>query len=130
MSGEFMDWVEKAEEDYRTAEKMIKAKPPAYNVVCFHGQQCMEKYLKSILALNNLIIERTHALDYLCNKTIEKAPQLTFYRDALSKADAFAVQIRYPGHNADKKDAAWIFKLTKTLRTIIRQYLGLKDKKR
>jgi HEPN domain-containing protein len=130
MSKEYQDWVEKAEEDYRTAEKMIQAKPPAYNVVCFHGQQCMEKYLKSILALNDLFIERTHALDYLCNKTTGKVPQLAFYQDELSKADAFSVQIRYPGHNADKKDAARILKLAKTLRTIIRQYLGLKDKKR
>ncbi len=109
---------------------MIKSKPSAYNVVCFHGQQCMEKYLKSILALNGLLIERTHALDYLCNKIISAVPQLAFYQDDLSKADAFAVQVRYPGHNADKNDAMKIFKLTKALRKIIRLYLGLKEKKK
>jgi HEPN domain-containing protein len=122
---EFLSWVDKAEEDFQTSLKMIKAKPPAYNVVCFHGQQCMEKYLKSILALNNMFIERTHALDYLCSKTAGLVPQLAFYQDEFSKVDAFAVQIRYPGHNADKRDAARILKLTKDLRKIIRQYLGL-----
>lgn len=55
--------------------------------------------------------------------------ELAFYQDELSKADAFAVQIRYPGHNADKRDAARILKLTKELRKIIRQYLGMKEKK-
>ena len=130
MRENFLDWVEKAEEDYLTAEKMIQVKPSAYNVVCFHGQQTIEKYLKSILAFNHLFIEKTHALDYLCSKTVQLVPQLAFCQDELSKIDAFAVQIRYPGQSANKDDAKQILKLTTMLRKFMRLYLVLKEKKR
>ena len=99
-------------------------------MVCFHGQQTIEKYLKSILAFNHLFIEKTHALDYLCSKTVQLVPQLAFCQDELSKIDAFAVQIRYPGQSANKDDAKQILKLTTMLRKFMRLYLVLKEKKR
>src|SRR2546428_224026 len=40
------EWVEKAEEDFRVARREQGAKPAAYNAVCFHAQQCVEKYLE------------------------------------------------------------------------------------
>jgi len=44
------EWVEKAEADYRTAEREARVrKAPSHDVVCFHAQQCAEKYLKAFL---------------------------------------------------------------------------------
>jgi len=56
------EWVEKAEEGYRVARRERQAKPPAYSAVCFHAQQCVEKYLKALLQEHESAFSRTHDL--------------------------------------------------------------------
>lgn len=34
------EWIDKAEQDFLVAEREHKEKPPAYDAVCFHCQQC------------------------------------------------------------------------------------------
>ena len=47
------EWVSKAEGDFVTAGRELRArKSPNYDAVCFHTQQCAEKYLKAILQEN------------------------------------------------------------------------------
>jgi HEPN domain-containing protein len=44
------EWVEKAEGDFATAKREIRVrKTPNFDAVCFHAQQCAEKYLKALL---------------------------------------------------------------------------------
>jgi len=44
------EWVEKAEGDLATAKREIRVrKAPNFDAVCFHAQQCAEKYLKALL---------------------------------------------------------------------------------
>jgi HEPN domain-containing protein len=44
------EWVDKAEGDFHTASREARArKVPNYDAVCFHCQQCAEKYLKAYL---------------------------------------------------------------------------------
>ena len=46
-------WVEKAEEDLCVAEHTLTLDENCpYGTVCFHAQQCAEKYLKALLALH------------------------------------------------------------------------------
>jgi len=48
-----LEWVKKAEGDYVTAQRELRArKSPNYDASCFHAQQCAEKYLKARLLLN------------------------------------------------------------------------------
>ena len=55
MNGIVAEWIEKAEGDYRTAEREMRVrKAPNYDAVCFHAQQCAEKYLKAFLAHHQL----------------------------------------------------------------------------
>ena len=45
-----VEWMEKAEGDYATAERELRARRrPNYDAVCFHAQQAAEKYLKAFL---------------------------------------------------------------------------------
>lgn len=47
------EWVSKAEGDFLTAGRELRArKSPNYDAVCFHAQQCAEKYLKAVLQEN------------------------------------------------------------------------------
>jgi HEPN domain-containing protein len=45
-----VEWVDKAEGDMAIAKRELRArKQPNYDAVCFHAQQCVEKYLKALL---------------------------------------------------------------------------------
>ena len=44
------EWVEKAEGDFATLQREMRARRlPNYDAACFHAQQCVEKYLKARL---------------------------------------------------------------------------------
>ena len=46
MANPVSEWIEKAEEDYHVAISLRRLRRhPAHNAVCFHAQQCVEKYL-------------------------------------------------------------------------------------
>jgi HEPN domain-containing protein len=49
MKPETLEWVEKAEGDWKVAQREIGSTDPVHNVVCFLAQQCSEKYLKAFL---------------------------------------------------------------------------------
>jgi len=58
-----IEWVDKAEGDFATAGREVRArKSPNYDAVCFHSQQVAEKYLKAYLQENGFSIPRTHVL--------------------------------------------------------------------
>ena len=57
------EWFEKAEADYRTAAREIKAADgPNFDAVCFHAQQCVEKLMKGLLIHRGIVPPRTHDL--------------------------------------------------------------------
>ena len=65
------EWVTKAEGDFATAGRELRArKAPNYDAACFHAQQCAEKYLKALLQEANMPSGRTHNLIAL----LEAAP--------------------------------------------------------
>lgn len=49
------EWIDKAEQDFLVAEREHKEKPPAYDAVCFHCQQCMEKYFKAYRRMMSIL---------------------------------------------------------------------------
>jgi HEPN domain-containing protein len=119
------EWVERAEEDYRVAEREQGAWPPAYNAVCFHAQQCAEKYLKALLQEYEIPFPKTHDLEALMRLCLPVMPQLEAHRDALLWLTTFAVEVRYPGVNAGKADAEHCVQIAAALRDSIRGRLGL-----
>jgi len=57
------EWVKKAEGDYQMAGREFRArKNPYYDGVCFHAQQCAEKYLKAFLQEHDQDIPKIHKL--------------------------------------------------------------------
>jgi HEPN domain-containing protein len=119
------EWVEKAEEDFRVARREQGAKPAAYNAVCFHAQPCVEKYLKALLQEHELPFYRTHDLEALMKLCLSMTPELEQYREPLQWLTVFAVEARYPGIKAKRKDAERCFQIATSLRTLIRRRLGL-----
>ena len=53
------EWVEKAENDLTAACQILKlGKFAPMDTVCFHAQQCVEKYLKSILVYHGIPVKK------------------------------------------------------------------------
>jgi HEPN domain-containing protein len=59
-------WVEKAEHDLRNATHTLTLEEDCpFDTVCFHAQQCVEKYLKALLTLRQIEFSKTHDLTEL-----------------------------------------------------------------
>jgi len=59
-------WVEKAEHDLINAEHTLKLKKNCpFDTVCFHAQQCAEKYLKALLFFCSIEFPPKHNLRIL-----------------------------------------------------------------
>jgi len=66
MTATTAEWVSKAEGDYDAAGILRRSrKRSRYDAICFHCQQCAEKYLKARLNEAGLPFGKTHDLDVL-----------------------------------------------------------------
>jgi len=120
------EWVVKAEGDFTTAGRELRArKAPNYDAVCFHTQQCVEKYLKAVLQEQEIEFGRTHNLSALLDKITSTYPFLETIRPALHMLNAFAIDFRYPGESADKVLAGKAYLLCRDVRQTIRMLLNL-----
>ena len=121
------EWISKAEGDFLTAGRELRArKSPNYDAVCFHAQQCAEKYLKAMLQQNNKSIPKIHNLIELMLLCEEIDSSFEMLRADLVTMERYAVQGRYPGETAEKEDAQSAYAAAGTVRKFIRQKLGLK----
>ncbi len=95
------EWVSKAEGDFLTAGREMRArKSPNYDAVCFHAQQCAEKYLKAVLQENGKRIPKIHFLLELLAMILNFDGSYEFLKTDLEVLEEYAVRFRYPGHLA------------------------------
>ena len=100
------EWIEKAEGDFWTASRELRArKYPNYDGVCFHCQQCAEKYLKGFLQRQGEPVPKSHNLLTLLELCLPFDPTFELQRDLLLQVNQYAVRFRYPGERATKEDA-------------------------
>jgi HEPN domain-containing protein len=88
------EWVEKAEGDFATASREIRArKSPNFDAVCFHAQQCAEKYLKALLQEAGVQFGRTHHLIALLDLLVSNFQSWELLRPQLQSLNAYSVQL-------------------------------------
>ena len=120
------EWVEKAEEDWNVAQFTLAATHlHAYNAICFHAQQCGEKYLKARLQEDAITPAKTHDLEKLLDLLLPAFPQWAALRPALAQLTDYTVDFRYPGETAELNEAQEAVKLCRSVRESVRQSLGL-----
>jgi HEPN domain-containing protein len=121
------EWVAKAEEDFLAASALNRPrKRSLWNVVCFHVQQTVEKYLKARLEEAGHGVPKTHDLLHLLNLVTAVEPLWSTYQSAFNLLVSYAVQTRYPGSSVIKADATHAMKLCRQFRKEARQSLGLR----
>lgn len=119
-------WIEKAEEDFRVAEYLLALKEDCpLNPVCFHSQQCAEKYIKALLIYCSIQFPKSHDVVELLNLVPENyRPDLSIYD--LATINRYAVETRYPGEweIVTRQEAEESVRIAGDVRQKIRQLLG------
>lgn len=118
------EWVAKAEEDYAGAIALNRRrKKPLPNLVCFHAQQCTEKYLKAFLLYRKTSFPRIHDLVALLDFCIEQDAACESLRPACLHLDPYSILFRYPGQDALPEDAKLAIEAMRIVRTSLRRRL-------
>ena len=90
-------WVQKAENDLKNAAHTLKLGPNCpTDTVCFHTQQCVEKYVKALLTVHGIEFSRIHHISALVALLpVRVRPDLT--PEEQERLTDYAVSTRYPG---------------------------------
>lgn len=93
-----LEWIKKAEGDYITAGRELKArKSPNYDAVCFVSQQTEEKYLKAYLHESEQSTPKTHVLLDLLALCVKIDITFLLIQPDVNALEGYAIQFRYPG---------------------------------
>lgn len=119
-------WIEKAESDYRVARRSLQAEPLPADVICFHVQQCIEKYVKAFLQEQGIPVE--YADSKMASLLLDCAsadPDFESYRNDFEQLDQFGIKTLYPGRWASQQDVLDASAILERVRPFIRSKLGL-----
>jgi len=126
MNGTVKEWLSKAEADYSTATRELKATESAnFDAVCFHAQQCVEKLMKALLIHLGIIPPRTHDLGELDRLLAPVCAEWSWPVQDLRFLTRASVDFRYPGESADREDATESLQIATRMRARLRALLGL-----
>ncbi len=93
--------------------------------MCFHAQQCAEKYLKALMQHHGIDPPRTHDLDELTSLLLAALPRVARLSGDSASLTEYGVIIRYPGESATDADARAALDAMRRVRRFARRALGL-----
>ncbi len=94
---EVKEWLQKAENDLRSAQILLEYAPDLTDMVAFHSQQAVEKALKAFLVWKTVPFEKVHSLTYLLDLCEAEESKFASIRDEAEILAPYAVEVRYPG---------------------------------
>lgn len=123
------EWIQKAEADLIACRRLSKQESPTQrladvaDIVCFHAQQCAEKYLKAYLNSKGQEAPKIHSLKILVDlcRQIDEEFQ-TLLLDA-GQLEEYAIEFRYPGESATEEEARDALRKAVSLREFLRMKL-------
>jgi HEPN domain-containing protein len=96
MKKQVEDWMLLADKDLSAAEIILKDEYLLTNIVAFHCQQAIEKYLKAYLIEKNVPLVKTHDLIKL-NDMINEIKNVGIDEEKLIIINEVYIESRYPG---------------------------------
>jgi HEPN domain-containing protein len=119
-------WLDKAEADYTGALDLRRARrPSSRDLICFHCQQAVEKYLKARLVEAGITFPKTHDLTLLLKLIAPVEPLWMALSGPLSVLSAYAIELRYPGRGASAAEVRGAVHMTERLRKMAMERLGV-----
>jgi len=118
-------WVQKAENDLKNATHTLKlGEACPTDTVCFHAQQCVEKYVKALLVLHGIEFSWIHHISALIEiLPMRVRPEMT--PEEQERLTDYAVTTRYPGdyEPIPLDEARQAVQIARRVRKQIRQWL-------
>ena len=118
-----VEWIEKAENDYAAVQQLLQASDPLYDIICFHAQQSIEKYLKAWLQEANILVPRTHNLEELLDIIVQTLPTWAHWQPDFKRITGYAVDPRYPGDSRTAEDTQHAMHVCDEVRQAVRAHL-------
>lgn len=119
------EWVEKAENDLKAAAFTLRmgADCPT-DTVCFHAQQCLEKYLKALLVWHRTAFPRVHDVGEIL-ALLPAGARPSIAPEDTRRLTAYATVTRYPGDYdpISLTEARKALKLARRVRGTVRKLL-------
>lgn len=118
------EWVAKAESDLRAAAYLLEPrKDRPTDAVCFHAQQCAEKYIKALLVLRTADFPKTHDIGKL-TALLPAALRPRLTPEEQRRLTGYAAAARYPGSSEiGSAEARRAVALARRIRSEIRRAL-------
>ena len=119
-------WFKKAENDLRTAEYTMTMDEPPYDTICFHAQQCAEKYMKGFLIFHEIDFPKTHSIEDLVLLCKDIAPTLESEFGDIEVLSIYAVEARYPSelyYEIPEEKAIEAIEFAKRVKSVVLKYL-------
>lgn len=123
-------WFRKADEDLLTAEAILNLEEPLPDVIGFHTQQCVEKYLKGFLSFHYRKIRKIHDLVDLLTECAGIDSDFTQWEDGCEPLNDYAVGIRYPEmfYELSIEEAREAVTFSVSIKDFVRSKVGLEEK--
>jgi HEPN domain-containing protein len=119
-------WFLVAEKDLQVADVLILQDLWAYDILCFHCQQGVEKYLKALLVYHDLDLPKVHDIRQLLAILLPLDQEVLSLQDAVDLND-YAVRYRYPDHLEidDKNIALRAIHLANEVKSFVKRKISL-----
>lgn len=96
-SSRFNDWYTSSRKSFRGAEILfISEDVNVYEIIAFHCQQAVEKYLKGTILQYDSELTNSHSLVYLYDRANELCPSLPISRRDCAYLNQYYIETRYP----------------------------------
>ncbi len=119
-------WFTRAENDLKAGTDEFATERPATDTVCFHMQQCAEKYLKGFLIFHGKEIEKTHNLTVILTQCLAVDASFQELLDKeVDQLTPYATVLRYPDdfYMPDAKETENAIHLAECTRRYVRDKL-------
>ena len=118
-------WIERAEEDMRNAEHTLTLETDCpFGTICFHAEQCVEKYLKAFLVSQSIDFPKTHNIPELL-ALVPDSVRPTLSAEEQEQLTDYATVFRYPGdwEPITREDAEDAVEVARKVRESVRKRL-------
>ncbi|MEW6203672.1 MAG: HEPN domain-containing protein [bacterium] len=93
------DWLKKAENDLKIALHALEnMESPPTDAICFHAQQCAEKYLKAFLVHKEITFPYIHQLERLALLCATEDKGFESLTPDVKLLTPYAIETRYPDY--------------------------------
>ncbi|MEN6326909.1 MAG: HEPN domain-containing protein [Syntrophomonas sp.] len=127
-SSEFNEWFRMAQKDIRSARILFQYDADN-EIICFHCQQAIEKYLKGYLVFMNGELQEGHSLIKLCKKAMLQDKSFGELLKDMAYVNTFYLETRYPAVDpllVSTDDAEECLKITDKVLSKIEQLVATK----